>query len=452
MQPSTPPWDADLVNPDLAKALTTMKTLSAEPLQKTYWYWLTYNRFKHLTVKAYSEWVDWILGTRFSKTLVVLADLDPGLRTSWPFQVPTNAFRLNQEFLLRSFMDIGTLKGEMKPYLQKKADTCSVSAVNPVVSAGIYFYITKNQKRLGFPAFLFGCMCDTSSDLSRLPDEMTQATNVQVLFQLLAQSRLYFMIHRRYLPLLISYQMLQTQPGPAQPRACQHSTACVYLPYEDPASKVTVWYRIFIDTSGVSFGLCNQSFNRYASLESEAFQKYQATFSPVQWYTEVQIVQIFCIGNVQRNYGTCSHWSTLLSLLLIYEAPYVTAKLRTDSMFLNRWFSQLVSSSDQHMDHFLGVFLQLRQVFYQHFMHILRNMATLKKKDIAHFFAGVLYGRKGLGSLASPAEKTTDAQYMEQLLDQVRTLLKTSFADMDRIIHLRTPKLAPQVEADVVPR
>jgi len=430
---------------EIAKALNHMKTLSDTELQSTYWYELTLPEFKHLSVEAYSRWVDWILGRTSVGRDMVLTDLEPSLRKAVPYDAPLGTYQdyMEQPFLEYTSKDLNalSLKAEFSPYLRETTwtEACFAEGATGLATAAIFLFIAKHHKHLNFPTFLFAPISDRTHH-HRTKQEVHD-DNVDVLFRLWAQSRIYYMIHRVYLPLLLSYDMGR--------KHCDHATTCVYLPVVDDASQVTIWYRIFIDTSGSSFHSkhCSGSFNHYAEWESEALQKYQKTFSTVQRSTQLQLVQIFCVGDVQKNYGTCDHWSTLLSLLLVYEAPYVVGKLRTDATFLDRWFAQLVATSDKHMEHYLGIFLQLRKVFYHHFMNVLRIMAVQGQTDVSYFFAGVMYGMQGIITLPSATQRAAERAALQKLWGQVRTILEASFDAMDRIIHLRTPRRAAQVSS-----
>jgi hypothetical protein len=266
------------------------------------------------------------------------------------------------------------------------------------------------------------------------------------------QSRFNYIMTGKYLPIIVYDGMSSKYTVRRTVNYCSHAVMCVYLPSPHPNSTISTWNRIFIDSSAASYVPCGESLNKYNAWESKALQKYKMAIYHAQTDTDIQINQIFCVGNVQKDYPTCAHWSTILALLFVYNYEYIIDKLNRDPIYLTQWFIQLSNSTDQNMEHFLKIFLKIRKVFYSHFMYVLEHMDP--ELDEEHkdeetyipnvgtftelFFSGVLFGVVEQSGFQSNAEKDQDEEErISEMFEEVKTLFSDVFKDMEQIVKLK---------------
>jgi hypothetical protein len=269
-------------------------------------------------------------------------------------------------------------KDNIKPYVENDADLCipmyiKKEGVYGIATTGIFLFMAKYYRDLDFPPFLF----------ATVSDDATLESNVDLLLNVFFQSRFYYMMTGKYLPIVVYIDMLSEYNSKGVKKSCSHAVTCVYLPTYHENSSISTWYRIYIDSSGVSYMMCSKSFVRFGTIENMVLQRYKMGIYYAQLDTDIQINEIFCVGNVQKNFGTCAHWSTLLALLFVYNYDYLTDKLKRNPIYVTQWFNQLSQLTEQpeQMGHFIEIFLKIRRVFYTHFMEVLEHMKPLKDES-----------------------------------------------------------------------
>jgi len=223
----------------------------------------------------------------------------------------------------------------------------------PITTAGLLLFIATYAKVLAFPPFLFAAV-------ERHPD----TSPVPLLVNVLVQSKLHFLLTGNYLPIVVLHTFSE----------CDHNTACVYLPAYDPQSQISLWYRIFFDSAGMSLDSCTTDYSDYAAWETSAFQIYEHVFSTLKsGKTDLQLMNISCIGNLQGySTGSCSHWATMLPLMFVYNYEYLLGKLRSNPFFVAEWFNATVDPTEKHLTHYARVFVKLRRVFYKRYLQVIK--------------------------------------------------------------------------------
>ncbi|NDJ15279.1 MAG: hypothetical protein EBY17_29545, partial [Acidobacteriia bacterium] len=234
-----------------------------------------------------------------------------------------------------------------------KTDTPTFAILATFLQFSTYY------KLLGTPPFV----------LAWLDMTLNPGFNTDSLYYAFQSSRLHYLLTGEYLPVLAGYIMRRS----IQSKEEAHATVCLYLPHRShstvTARTVTVWHRVFIDTSGVMYNDFSKAYLDYTQIEAETWIRYNDWLSREQsdHDTDLQIHQIFCSHDIQKNYPTCAHWSTLLALSFLFRWKHIVALLVTDPTYLTQWCRQLSLRTPENMAAFLDVFVDMRRVLYGHF-------------------------------------------------------------------------------------
>jgi hypothetical protein len=295
----------------------------------------------------------------------------------------------------------------------------------------IYLFLSQFSSELNMNPFVYARILIDNQGQFRIK-------NVRSLTNALFQSRVYYMMTGSYLPVVLFCNM----------NICDHATACVYLPYENKETKVCVWNRIFIDSSGVSFNECIQDFSEFSAVETTSFFHYQFVLQHTQVRNDIEIHQIFFMKNIQKKYGTCSNWSLILAILLVINYNYLQDKLQRNPTFLTEWADHISTHSDKYMGQLIRVFVFMRKLFYTHFFNVAKR---LQKSDISNenvllnkYISDVLFlddkpfmddkpflvDKPFLDDKSNTPEKTV-------FLRKVRNLIQGIMVDMERLFDFK---------------
>jgi len=333
-----------------------------------------------------------------------------------------------------------SIQASYRTLLDSAEDVClSTLKTQGTYSMGttaLLLYLAAHANSLGLPNFLFAAVYN----LARAKD------NVAMLLHVFFQSKMYFLLTGKYLPIVVYYTMAYPRPkqnkNPNDP--CFHSVAVVYLP--DQRGPSSVWYRIFIDTSAASYDSCAVPFQAYAAWEADVLRRYNHVFNELQYDdVDLQIMQIFCIGDIQGEYSTCSHWSSVLSLVFVYNYEYLLRKLHNDPLYVTKWFNGASAHADRHMETFLKAFLRLRQVFYKRFLDVMYCLKIeFRKRSAADRFLrgvvwGVHFGDKGFYQKISFCSKhwVDEPARVKAFHQEVKRVLAPVLDEMEDLLRLR---------------
>ena len=441
------------VIPLLESEIERMKTMSKEELQDTPLYKIIRPGYKSLPLDIYIKILNRMFGLDPHRDVhidlpdVIVEKFKFDVNKMFPSKpVPYWDLIINTSKGNISADTFKTVVDNIKPYTEV-VDVCipdimKTKGVVSIATTALFLFMAKYYEKLDFPPFLFANVGDNAND----------EDCVAMLLNVFLQSRFNYILTGKYLPIVVYDGMISKYTVHRTVNYCNHAAMCVYLPSSHPNSTISTWNRIFIDSSAASYVPCGESLNKYNMWENTALQKYKMAIYHAQNDTDIQINQIFCIGNVQKNYPTCAHWSTILALLFVYNYEYLIDKLNRDPIYLTQWFIQLSNSTDKNMEHFLKIFLSIRKVFYSHFMHVLEHMdpeLDEEHKDeetyipnvgsfIELFLSGVLFGVVDQYGFKSNAETdATEEEGIAEMIEEVKSLFSSVFTDMERIVKLK---------------
>lgn len=169
-------------------------------------------------------------------------------------------------------------------------------------------------------------------------------------------SRIHYILHGTYLPILVDVGFFN------------HATSAVFLPYIR-GDRVT-WVRIFIDSSGLTQTKLDISYKAYEDSETMAFNKFKE-WMKYQTHNMADLYKVGCVRNIQKHYGTCAHWSTLLMMFFLIHHD-----VANDGDLVVKWCSDLAEQTDKSviMDRFLDVFLDIRFLFTSYAYYIISTL------------------------------------------------------------------------------
>jgi len=410
---------------------------------------MTRPAYRRITRKQYQTVLNYMIGVYLDNDSSIprhtgLASLD-GLfpatpwRTYWTLLTSiNNRLRGSYDYLRQSVEQQAS-----------ETDNCALTktrGAHPLASAGFFLFLSAYYEALGLPPFLFASV----SVIDPATDKTAVIDNVEMLCNVFFQSRLHFLLAGTYLPIVVGYIFTKQHKNRA------HRMFCVYLP--DRHRPVPTWYRFFIDPSAISYTAeWAKAQPQYDYVESSALQIYRRMLSPLQLDVEFQILQIPCVANLQKEYPTCAHWSSILALMLVCSAPYLLEKLARESTYVTEWIVDVSQKTRAHMDTFLRIFYQLRREFYGYMLNIVRCMseATRPHYTTNTLFKALLVGPATVGQwtkeYADTAEcaqkpRAQEREIRETLIKALRKTLRRSLRDMTTILGLRQ---SPRAAADV---
>lgn len=446
------------VIPLVKQELDNMKTLSREDLKQTSLYKIIRPFFRSVGLDSYFKIINRMIGLEpFANSQINLPDiviertkfdinkLFPSKpETYWSHLVATT----DKDF--DSAEGYGNIVENIEPLATQSEDVCIPETIKTVgvvaiATTALILFLSTYYYQLGFPPFLFARVSDVASD----------SANIGMLLNVFFQSRMYYIFTGKYLPIIVYDNMASRYTVRREINYCHHATMCVYLPSYHANSTISTWYRIFIDSSSASYVTCGDSLVKFNQWESAALQKYKMALFHGQLNTDIQINQIFCVGDVQKEYPTCAHWSTMLALMFVYNYDYLIDKLSRDPIYLTQWFVQLSETTDKHMEHFLKIFLRLRRIFYERFMYVLKFMDPEQEKEqeesnaeyirndspqVGLFLKGVLFGvtdDSGFHSTSKDLSESEEKDQINDLIKEAKPLIAECINDMDHIISLK---------------
>lgn len=292
---------------------------------------------------------------------------------------------------------------ELESLATEDDETCSeyvrTEGHHSLLTRFIYLFLSQFAIELDINPFIY-------THVSINGHHSNRVSNTRALTNALFQSRVHYMMDGKYLPVVVYCGM----------NGCNHATACVYLPYENKDSEVCVWNRIFIDSSGVSFNECIKDYSEFSFIETTSFFNYQSVLEHTQLKNDVELHEIFFMKNIQKRYGTCSNWSLILSILLVSNYTYLQDKLQRSPTFLTQWANHISSHSAKHMDRVIDMFVNMRRLFYSHFLSAAKRLQHSGIPDhnilLAKYISDILF----MGDNVSEPEK-------EYFLRRVKNLI-----------------------------
>jgi len=173
-------------------------------------------------------------------------------------------------------------------------------------------------------------------------------------------SRIHYILHGTYLPILVDIGLPK------------HATTAVFLPFikEDDSIK---WVRIFIDSSTITKTELKYSYRMYERIETGAFKNFKKWMKD-QTMNSASLFKYECVHNIQKHYGTCAHWSTLLMMFFMIQHD---DNVEIDGRTVHNWCESLAEKTEQTvtMKQFLDCFLDLRFLFTSYTYRIISSLA-----------------------------------------------------------------------------
>ena len=116
----------------------------------------------------------------------------------------------------------------------------------------------------------------------------------------LKKSRINYILNDTYLPVVCAIH------------GDLHATNILILPRVE--NETTTWKCVHINTNGD-----NVSYKLREQIVNVAFEKYKKWIESGQNQEKCKHENIFCVSNIQKNYGTCGHWSLFMAFRLLQD-------------------------------------------------------------------------------------------------------------------------------------
>jgi hypothetical protein len=259
----------------------------------------------------------------------MLRDLPP-LKQKSVFKTQLKNFKL---FTSRDYINLCTRKArESTPF---------------IVITTMHLTLLRFRELFKLPEFLYVAVDPAPSEVVNESDYICRS---------FVLSRINYILHGTYLPILIDVGFFN------------HATSAVFLPYVR-GDRVT-WVRIFIDSSGLTQTELSISYKAYEDSEAIAFDKFKE-WMKCQTHNTADLYKVGCVRDIQKHYGTCAHWSTLLMMFFLIHHD-----VADDRDLVVKWCSDLAEKTDESviMDRFLDVFLDIRFLFTSYTYYIISTL------------------------------------------------------------------------------
>lgn len=186
---------------------------------------------------------------------------------------------------------------------------------------------------------------------------------------LLYQSRVHYIFTKRYVPVVLN--VLFTADN------CEHSTTLLYLPKMEQGT--VTFYRVFIDTSAITRlkDEC-QSETRILKESIRMGQEIYMDFcNEYQRAAHCEFHNVQCIGDIQKQYGTCAIWSFSLAVLFLSNWKFI---VKQKPRFIESWCTQLTQITySEKMHTFMYIMFDLRNLMASYLFDMTTGTSTWKE-------------------------------------------------------------------------
>ena len=175
--------------------------------------------------------------------------------------------------------------------LQFTAEYCTLkNPIERMCVLAVYLTLTRFCVEFGLPKFL-NCFVSCND---------SQVTNSHPLFRQMAASRLNFIFHGKYLPIVAYFA------------GDRHATSMLVIPVLSDENNMLNWKFIHINSNGDEYD------DRFRHVPEDAMREYIA-FVKSQKQNITFHSSSRCVADIQKNFETCVSWSILLAFQFLID-------------------------------------------------------------------------------------------------------------------------------------